>query len=283
MTDCQQEGCSSQSAQQKQQQEEQERSLKETLSQIKHKFVVMSGKGGVGKSSVSANLAMALAEKGYKVGIMDVDVHGPDIPRMLGLTGMLTGDGKKLSPMRYSDNLAVISIEGLMPDKDSAVIWRGPLKHSAITQFVSDVDWGPLDFLIVDSPPGTGDEPMSVAQTVEGAQAIIVTTPQEVALSDVRKSINFCQKVEMPVFGLIENMSGYACPHCGETIDLFGTGGGEKTAGKFGLTFLGRIPFDPNLVKAGDSGESYMKAYADTPATKAFDQIVDRMSKLISN
>ncbi|MFW6081625.1 MAG: P-loop NTPase, partial [Desulfosalsimonas sp.] len=204
MTDCQQQGCSSQGAQQKQQQEEQERSLKETLSQIRHKFVVMSGKGGVGKSSVSANLAMALAEKGYKVGIMDVDVHGPDIPRMLGLTGMLTGDGKKLSPMKYSDNLAVISIEGLMPDKDSAVIWRGPLKHSAITQFVSDVDWGPLDFLIVDSPPGTGDEPMSVAQTVEGAQAIIVTTPQEVALSDVRKSINFCQKVEMPVFGLIE-------------------------------------------------------------------------------
>ncbi|MFP3998856.1 MAG: P-loop NTPase [Desulfobacterales bacterium] len=282
MTESQQGGCSAQSTQHKQQ-EEQEKSLKETLGRIKHKFLVMSGKGGVGKTSVSVNLALALAEQGYKVGIMDVDVHGPDVPRMLGLTGLLTGDGKKLSPMRYSDNLAVISIEGLMPDKDSAVIWRGPLKHSAITQFVSDVDWGDLDFLIVDSPPGTGDEPMSVAQTVEGAQAIIVTTPQEVALSDVRKSINFCSKVQMSVFGLIENMSGYKCPHCGETIDLFGTGGGEKTAEQFGLTFLGRIPFDTDLVKAGDSGQSYMQAYADTPATKAFEKIVERMAQLVSN
>ncbi|MFP4194598.1 MAG: P-loop NTPase [Desulfosalsimonas sp.] len=282
MTGSQQGGCSAQSAQQKQQQEEQEKSLKETLGRIKHKFLVMSGKGGVGKTSVSVNLALALAEKGYKVGIMDVDVHGPDVPGMLGLTGLLAGDGNKLSPMRYSDNLAVISIEGLMPDKDSAVIWRGPLKHSAITQFVSDVDWGELDFLIVDSPPGTGDEPMSVAQTVEGAQAILVTTPQEVALSDVRKSINFCNKVQMSVFGLIENMSGYKCPHCGETIDLFGTGGGEKTAEQFGVTFLGRIPFDQHLVKAGDSGQSYMKAYADSPATKAFEKIAERMAKLIN-
>lgn len=280
MGECQQGGCSTQQAQQ-QKQQEQEKSLKDTLSKIKNKFVVMSGKGGVGKTSVSVNLAMALAEKGYHVGIMDVDVHGPDVPRMLGLTGMLTGDGSKLSPMKYSDNLAAISIEGLMPDKDSAVIWRGPLKHSAITQFVSDVDWGVLDFLIVDSPPGTGDEPMSVAQTIPDAQAIIVTTPQEVALSDVRKSINFCNKVEMPVFGVIENMSSYACPHCGKTIELFGSGGGEKTAQQFGLTFLGRIPFDPNMVKSGDAGQSYMQAYSDSPVTKAFDQIVERMGKLV--
>ena len=278
---CDQGGCSAQNTQQ-QQQQQQEQSVKETLAQIKHKFLVMSGKGGVGKTSVSVNLAMALAEKGYRVGIMDVDVHGPDVPRMLGLTGLLTGDGKKLSPMRYSDNLAAISIEGLMPDKDSAVIWRGPLKHSAITQFVSDVDWGPLDFLIVDSPPGTGDEPMSVAQTIPDAQAIIVTTPQEVALSDVRKSINFCNKVQISVFGLIENMSGYVCPHCGEAIDLFGSGGGEKTAQQFGLTFLGRIPFEPNLVKAGDAGQSYMRAYADSAVTKALDQIVDRMGDLVA-
>lgn len=280
MGECQQGGCSAQQAQQ-QKQQEQEKSIKDTLSKIKNKFVVMSGKGGVGKTSVSVNLAMALAEKGYRVGIMDVDVHGPDVPRMLGLSGLLTGDGKKLSPMKYSDNLAAISIEGLMPDKDSAVIWRGPLKHSAITQFVCDVDWGNLDFLIVDSPPGTGDEPMSVAQTIPDAQAIIVTTPQEVALSDVRKSINFCSKVEMPVFGVIENMSGYACPHCGKTIELFGSGGGEKTAQQFGLTFLGRIPFDPNMVKSGDAGQSYMQAYSDSPVTKAFDQIVERMGKLV--
>lgn len=279
MGNCQQSGCSSQEAQ-KQQQEEQERSLKETLSQIRHKFLVMSGKGGVGKTSVSVNLALALAEKGHRVGVMDVDVHGPDVPRMLGLTGLLTGTGKKLSPMRYSDRISVISIEGLMPDKDSAVIWRGPLKHSAITQFVADVDWGPLDFLIVDSPPGTGDEPMSVAQTIPDARAIIVTTPQEVALSDVRKSINFCNKVQMPIFGIIENMSGYACPHCGEPIELFGAGGGEKTAAQFGLAFLGRIPFDPNLVKAGDAGRSYMEAHAGSPVTKAFARIVERMEKL---
>lgn len=282
MEKCQQGGCGSQQAQQQQQQQQQqEQSVKETLAKIKNKFVVMSGKGGVGKTSVSVNLAMALAEKGYQVGIMDVDVHGPDVPRMLGLSGMLTGDGKKLAPMRYSDHLAAISIEGLMPDKDSAVIWRGPLKHSAITQFVSDVDWGELDFLIVDSPPGTGDEPMSVAQTIPDAQAIIVTTPQEVALSDVRKSINFCSKVEMPVFGVIENMSGYACPHCGETIELFGSGGGEKTAQQFGLNFLGRIPFDANMVKSGDAGQSYMRAYADSAVTQAFDRIVEQMGKLI--
>lgn len=154
------------------------------------------------------------------------------------------------------------------------------MKHSAIRQFIADVDWGDLDFLIIDSPPGTGDEPLSVAQVVTDAQAIIVTQPQEVALADVRKSINFCKTVGMPIFGLIENMSGFACPHCGETIDLFGVGGGEKTAKDFGLTFLGRIPLDPRVVACGDSGECYHEKYADSPVTAAFDKVAVQVASL---
>ena len=273
MGECQQQGCGGGSQEVNQKNDE---NLREALSRIRNKFLVMSGKGGVGKTSVSVNLAMTLAKKGYKVGIMDVDVHGPDVPRMLGLTGVKAGNaGDKLEPMHYSDNLSAISIEGILPEADTAVIWRGPLKHAAITQFISEVNWGNLDYLIIDAPPGTGDEPMSVAQTVEDARAIIVTTPQEVALSDVRKSINFCKKLNLDIFGVVENMSGYACPHCGETIDLFGSGGGEKTAGQFGLRFLGRIPFDPNLVKAEDTGAPFQENYQDAPVTKAFQDIAE--------
>ncbi|MDA3832367.1 MAG: Mrp/NBP35 family ATP-binding protein, partial [Spirochaetales bacterium] len=228
MGNCQSGACGSKDQAKQQQAAE----VKNALSKIKHKLIVMSGKGGVGKSSVSVNLSIALAKKGFKVGIMDVDLHGPDVPRMLGLKGEIEAskDSPKLTPMRYSDNLTAISMECFMPNKDDAVIWRGPLKHSAINQFITDIDWGELDFLIVDSPPGTGDEPLSVAQTSPDAKAIIVTTPQEVALSDVRKSINFCKKINKEVLGIVENMSGYACPHCGETADLFGSGGGETTA-----------------------------------------------------
>jgi Mrp family chromosome partitioning ATPase len=263
---------------------QQEKNLKDTLSRIRYKFLVMSGKGGVGKTSVSVNLGIALGNRGFKVGIMDVDLHGPDVPRMLGLKGMAGPNERqdKLAPMPYSDNVSAISIECLMPNKDDPVIWRGPLKHSAISQFITDVDWGDLDFLIIDSPPGTGDEPLSVAQTIADAQPIIVTTPQEVALSDVRKSINFCKKINRPLFGLIENMSGYVCPHCNKAVDLFGSGGGEKTAAEFGINFLGRIPFDPNLVKAGDAGDSYQEKYANTPAGQAFAAIADKLAALIT-
>ena len=260
----------------------QEKELKSALSKIKYKFIVMSGKGGVGKTSVSVNLGIALGKRGFKVGIMDVDLHGPDVPRMLGLKGMVSAnETQKLEPMRYSDNVKVMSIECLMPNKDDAVIWRGPLKHSAINQFISDVDWGELDFLIVDSPPGTGDEPLSVVQTIPDARPIIVTTPQEVALSDVRKSINFCKKVEKDMFGVIENMSGYICPHCGKTADLFGTGGGEATAKQFNLHFLGKIPFDPNLVRAGDAGSSYQDEHQEAAAAKAFGAIADKLAALV--
>lgn len=257
--------------------------VKRSLSNIKYKFLVMSGKGGVGKTSTAVNLAIALSQKGYRVGLMDVDIHGPDIPRMLGLEGMLTlGGNQKLQPQRYSDNLYAVSIESLMPNKDDAIIWRGPVKHSAIRQFIGDVEWGDLDFLIIDSPPGTGDEPLTVAQLIKDAQAIIVTTPQEIALADIRKSINFCRTVKMKIFGLVENMSGLECPHCGKMIDLFGTGGGEKTAAISKVPFLGKIPFDPKMVLCGDSGTSYLDEYKNTVVTKAFGNVADRMSKLLS-
>ena len=254
--------------------------VEKSLQKIKNKLIVMSGKGGVGKTSVSVNLSIALAGKGYKVGIMDVDLHGPDVPRMLGLEGMLTLN-QKLTPMSFSENLQAVSVESLTQNKDDAIIWRGPIKHSAIRQFIADVEWGELDFLIIDSPPGTGDEPLSVAQTIPDSKAIIVTTPQEVALADIRKSINFCKTVKMGIFGLIENMSGFTCPNCGEKIDLFGTGGGKRTADAMGVTFLGKIPFDLNVVACGDTGVSFQEKYKDSPVTKAFADIAEKMSKLV--
>ena len=258
---------------------DQEALVKRSLQKIKNKFIVLSGKGGVGKTSVSVNLAIALAVKGYNVGIMDVDLHGPDVPRMLGLKGMLElNENRKLSPMAYSENLKAVSIESLSVRKDDAIIWRGPLKNAAIQQFISEVEWGELDYLIIDSPPGTGDEPLTVAQTIADAKAIIVTTPQEVSLADVRKSISFCNVVNMEIFGLIENMSGFSCPHCSEKIDLFGSGGGEKTARTAGIKFLGRIPFDLDVVACGDSGTSFQNKNKNSMVTKAFADITEIIS-----
>nr|WP_319410195.1 Mrp/NBP35 family ATP-binding protein [uncultured Desulfosarcina sp.] len=252
---------------------------RQSLTRIRNKIMIMSGKGGVGKSSVSVNLAIALAEKGFKVGLMDVDIHGPDIPRMLGLKGMLAANAdKRLEPMRYSDNLTAVSIESLMSNKDDAVIWRGPVKHGAIRQFIGEVEWGNLDYLIIDAPPGTGDEPLTVAQLIKDARAIIVTTPQEIALADVRKSINFCKTVKLEILGLVENMSGYTCPHCGKSVDIFGSGGGERTASLSGLKLLGRIPFDPDIVKCGDAGISFQQQYVDAPATRVFGEIASQIS-----
>jgi Mrp family chromosome partitioning ATPase len=265
-----------------QMQADQDTAVNASLGKIKNKILVMSGKGGVGKTSTSVNLSIALADKGYRVGIIDVDLHGPDIPRMLGLEGTpQVNENNKLNPISYSENLKAISIESFTPNKDDAIIWRGPLKFSAIKQFIGDIDWGNLDFLIIDAPPGTGDEPLTVAQTISDAKAIIVTTPQEVALADVRKSINFCKTVKMEIFGLIENMSSFSCPHCGEMIELFGTGGGEKTANKMGVRFLGRIPFDPQMVSCGDSGVCYQESHSDSAVTKAFNDIAENMSKLV--
>jgi Mrp family chromosome partitioning ATPase len=221
---------------------------------------------------------MALSRKGAKVGLMDIDMHGPDIPGMLGLEGVLEAsvDGR-MKPKPYSSNLEEISVGSMAGDQDEAITWRGPLKLHVIRQFIYNVQWGKLDYLIIDSPPGTGDEPLTVAQTIPDARAIIVTTPQEVSLLDVRKSINFCHKLKMEVFGLIENMSGFECPYCGRHIDLFGTGGGARTATVMNIPFLGRIPLDAEMVRCGDSGESFMEQHPNSEVTKAFDKIVDRI------
>ncbi|WP_417910991.1 P-loop NTPase [Candidatus Electronema sp. PJ] len=261
---------------------QQDIAITKSLGKIKHKILVMSGKGGVGKSTVAVNLALGLAERGWKVGLMDVDLHGPDVCRMLNLTGSLEPVQKVndlVAPLLYNGKVKVVSLEYMMKDRDEAIIWRGPLKIQAIRQFVADMDWGELDYLVVDAPPGTGDEPLSVAQTMPNVQALVVTTPQAVALADVRKSINFCKTVKMPIVGLVENMSGFVCPHCSETVDIFSTGGGEKTARDFDLAFLGRIPMDPRVVVGGDSGQPYLSSNADSPAIKAFAAVVSAVEQ----
>lgn len=250
----------------------------ETLSKIKHKIVVLSGKGGVGKSSVAVNLAVSLGLAGSGVGILDVDIHGPSVPKMLRMEGRkLETKGEKLVPAAVG-SVKVMSIGFLLSGSDDAVIWRGPMKAGVIKQFVEDVDWGELDYLIVDCPPGTGDEPLSVIQTLGSADgAIVVTTPQDVALADVRKSIRFCSQLNLPVLGVIENMSGFACPHCGEIVDVFKSGGGQHMAGEMGVPFLGRVPLDPAVVISGDDGTPYVYKYAESAAAKAFAEIVDTL------
>jgi ATP-binding protein involved in chromosome partitioning len=258
--------------------DEEERQLARALKQIRHKLVVMSGKGGVGKSSVAVSLAVSLARRGKKVGLMDVDLHGPNVLRMLGLKQPVDLTHAQFAlPPELFDNLKVISVEAIMRDREMAVIWRGPLKHQLIRQFISEIQWGSLDYLVVDSPPGTGDEPMSVAQTIPDAQAIIVTTPQEISLADVRKSLNFCDKINMKVLGIVENMSGYACPHCGKDLPLFKRGGGEKTARAAKVPFLGALPFDPAVVEAADQGQLLDIKAGASPFFQALAPIVDHI------
>jgi ATP-binding protein involved in chromosome partitioning len=260
-----------------------EKEITRTLKQIRHKILVMSGKGGVGKSSVAVGLALALARRGSKVGLMDVDLHGPNVLRMLGLKEPLDLMHAQFNlPPDLFDNLRVISIEVLMKNREMAVIWRGPLKHQLIQQFLSEVQWGPLDYLVIDAPPGTGDEPLSVAQTIPEAHAIIVTTPQEISLADVRKSINFCQKINLNILGLVENMSGYRCPHCGEAIPLFKIGGAAKTAQAAKVPFLGALPFDPRVVEAADQGELIQLPEAESPFFQSLRPIIDYLLKVLS-
>ncbi len=263
-------------------QKQEEDKIKASLSKIKNKIFVLSGKGGVGKSSVSANLAASLSQKGFKTGLMDVDVHGPSIAHMLGITELLDiSEAQMLIPKQVNENLKVVSVQALMQDKDQAIIWRGPAKTGMIRQFVSSVDWGELDYLIIDAPPGTGDEPLTVVQTIPEALGVIVTTPQEVALADIRKSISFCKTVKLKTLGIVENMAGFKCPHCSEHIDLFSNGGGKKTAQSQGLGFLGSIPFDLGVVAAGDSGVPVMFQDKESEFTKAFNVVVDNIIKSV--
>jgi Mrp family chromosome partitioning ATPase len=255
MGSCESQGCSH-GAQPQGDKPQEDAQLKAQLERIQHKLLVMSGKGGVGKSSVASYLAVGLSKLGFRVGLMDVDLHGPSIPRMLGISGMFHVDAEQnlLIPHQYNDHLEVVSIECLLEDRDAAVIWRGPVKHGVIKQFIAEVDWGELDYLVIDSPPGTGDEPLSVAQTITGTRAVIVTTPQEIALADVRKSINFCHQLGMPILGLVENMSAAVCPKCGEEFQLFGPGHGKEISERFNIPFLGSIPIDPKLSMLCDQG-----------------------------
>jgi Mrp family chromosome partitioning ATPase len=258
---------------------EQEKMIEACLAKIGRKIVVMSGKGGVGKSTVAAYIALLLSTKGYKVGLLDVDLHGPSIPRLLNVQGTLDmPDQKTIRPYKSSENLGIVSMEMLIGDKDAAVIWRGPIKISAIRQFISDIEWGELDFLIVDAPPGTGDEPLTIAQTIPTAEALILTTPQEISLADVRKSINFCHQVDMKILGVVENMSGFVCPDCGKKIDIFGSGGGASMSEQMKVPFLGEIPIEPEMVKMGDAGR--LPDLADKPdleINKSYEQILKKI------
>ena len=258
--------------------------VENSLSRIKHKILILSGKGGVGKSTVSANLAVALSQKKYTVGILDIDIHGPSIPKMLGLEDEKPGSlGKGFTPVAYSPNLKVMSMGFLLEDKDTPVIWRGPLKMTVIKQLIGDFDWGNLDYLIVDIPPGTGDEPLSIAQLIPNCDgAIIVTTPQDVALVSVRKSINFVKKMNMPVIGIIENMSGFKCPHCGKTIDIFKKDGGLKASKDFKVPFLGKIPLDSQITETSDSGEPFVIKEKSSETAKAFQDIVENIDKNVN-
>lgn len=250
--------------------------LKARLQSIRHKVLVLSGKGGVGKSTVAANLAMALAMTGRRVGLLDVDIHGPSIPKLLGLEGRRpAADAQGIQPLVLGPNLKVMSIGFLIENARDAVIWRGPVKYNVIQQMLRDVAWGELDYLIIDSPPGTGDEPLTVAQLLgPPAAAIVVTTPQEVAIADVRRSVTFCEKLSLKLLGVVENMSGFVCPHCGQTTDLFKTGGGEALAREMKVPFLGRVPLDPQVVVSGDAGTPFVRHFASGAAARAFEEIL---------
>jgi len=258
--------------------------LQDSLSRIKHVVIVMSGKGGVGKSTVSSNLAQALSMKGYQTGLMDIDITGPNIPKMFRIEDekLYANENDKLIPISVPPSLSIMSMAFLLPERDSAVMWRGPMKTSAIRQFIEDVEWGELDYLIVDMPPGTGDEAISIVQLIPKADgAVIVTTPQEVALLDSRKSITFASQTKLPVIGLIENMSGFVCPHCGELTEIFGSGGGEKAAESLNIQFLGRIPLEPGVAASGDSGMPVVVADPGSRSAAAFNEITERIIRTV--
>ena len=256
---------------------QQDKMIEANLARVGRKIVVMSGKGGVGKSTVASYIAILLSSKGKKVGLLDVDLHGPSVARLLNVQGGFEmGQEGVVRPYKFSETLSVVSLEMILGDKDTAVIWRGPMKISAIRQFISDIEWGDLDYLIVDSPPGTGDEPLTVIQTIPDAEALIVTTPQEISLADVRKSINFCRQVNMQILGIVENMSGLVCPHCAKEIPLFGAGGGVRMAEQMEVPLLSRVPIDPQMVEYGDRGNlDGLKENEDLEINKAFGKIID--------
>ncbi|MCK5594866.1 Mrp/NBP35 family ATP-binding protein [bacterium] len=259
---------------------QQEKRLNDNMNRIKHKLIVISGKGGVGKTTVAVNLAYGLAMNGHKVGILDVDIHGPNIAKMLGVEDakLVGSPSGKIEPIEILPNLKAVSIAFMIDSPDKPIIWRGPLKMITIKQFLSDVNWGELDYLIIDSPPGTGDEPLSVCQLIPDISgAVIVTTPQDVAILDSRKTVLFAQTLKMKVIGIIENMSGFVCPYCKKNIDLFKSGGGEKSAKELRVPFLGRIPIEPRIVASGDSGKPFINSTKNTEINRVMERIIKKI------
>ncbi len=263
---------------------EEETRLKDCLGKIKHVVIVMSGKGGVGKSTVSSNLAATLSMKGYQTGIMDIDITGPNIPKMFGIEDEkldITED-RRLLPVNVPPSLKVMSMAFLLENKDTPVLWRGPVKMGAVKQFIEDVYWGDLDYLVIDMPPGTGDEALSIAQLIPQADGmVIVTTPQDVALLDNRKSITFGAQAKIPIIGIVENMSGFVCPHCGEVTNIFKSGGGEATAKEMNIQFLGKVPIEPGIVVSGDKGMPIVLEDPESLSAKAFSEIIDKIIKTV--
>ena len=266
---------------------EQEQRLKQKISKIKHKIAVISGKGGVGKSTVTVNLAMAFAmyKDANKVGILDADIHGPTVPKMLGLKGQkLQANPTGISPVTGPLGIKVVSMDFLLPNDAAPVIWRGPIKMKAIQQFLSDITWGELDFLFVDLPPGTGDEPLSVMQLIPDMDGVvIVTIPSEVSQNVVKKAVTFARRLGVPVIGIVENMSGFICPECGAKIDIFKVGGGQKIAQDLAVRFLGSIPIDPEICSDSDKGAPFIAEHPNSPATKAFTEIVKKIEDFLQH
>ncbi len=260
----------------------QQRRLRERMARVRRTVMVLSGKGGVGKSTAAANLAVLLADEGFQVGLLDADMHGPSVPRLLALEPAGVGsDGESIVPARHGERLRVVSLGLLGPSPDEAIIWRGPLKMNVLRQLLADVEWGELDYLVIDLPPGTGDEPLSLCQLIpEATGAVVVTTPQELALSDVRRCITFCRRLKLPVLGVLENMAGMDCPHCGGRVPVFGEGGGRRVAARMGAPFLGSVPIDPQVVRACDEGAPFVRALPDSPATRAFRDAMEPIAAL---
>ncbi len=255
----------------------------DNLKHIKNVIMVLSGKGGVGKSTVSVNLAHSLAMAGNSVGIMDVDVHGPNVPKMLGIEDKhFTGEHESIEPVEILPNFHAASIALVGYDPAEALIWRGPMKIGLVRQFLGDVVWGELDYLIIDTPPGTGDEALTTAQLIPQMKgAIIVTSPQDVSILDSRKSMTFANKLELPILGIVENMSGYVCSHCGGVTDIFGKGGGQMASETVGVPFLGSVPIDPGIVVSGDQGRPFLAQFPERPAAVAFREIIGNIEKQI--
>ncbi|MEG6584873.1 Mrp/NBP35 family ATP-binding protein [Dendrosporobacter sp. 1207_IL3150] len=243
------------------------------LQNVKNKFLIMGGKGGVGKSTIAANLAVSLSNHGCKVGLLDLDLHSPSIPGMLGLTNHKHKNiGSTAIPLYYNENLSVFSSQGLLEHPDQPIILRDSAKKDVITQFLADVYWGCLDYIIIDCPPGADDQ-LAISEVVPDCKALIITTPQDIALADVRKTIQFCKKVNLDVIGIVENMSGFFCPSCGNIHEIFKSGGGEKTALEWGIPFLGRLPLDSSIVISGDQGDTLNSLSAN--AQKAMHGIIE--------